>query len=644
MTSFSPHLALRRLVIYRNGGAVYDQMFHLGVNAITGENGSGKSTIADFIFFALGGELLAWREAAKLCDSVFAEVSINGEIATLRREVSSTRQQPMSVCWDGFDEASGRAAEGWQRYSFAVRGTQRSFSQVLFNALGVPEVRGTELTARLTMHQLLRLMYADQLSPPTSVFRFEQFDSNQIRDAAGSLLCGLYNSRRYEIDIRLNEAEVESGGIRRQLESVTQLLTRADQTVSSQFLEQTRENTIAERRQIQRLVQQLEQGSEPNVQLVQEHETQLSQLRGDLRAARVRREELLQHRQQHALEIADTEELISTLGSNLDALDDAEALSKELGKIPFRFCPSCYTLLRVVGEGGRCPLCKEETEDQKDEFQILAMKEEIANQIRESEQNLEEVRAQLDRVESQLPGAEAIVERLQIRYDELFQRVGSNIEAQIWDLHQRAGYLDRQIEDLDKQIALARSLDLLTERRGQLADEITRLRDEKGRLDATRQAKERSSRMLVSRRTAELLRADLPREAEYPNATTEDVWFSFGDNTVLVRDRANFSASSLVILRNSFHLALLLASCDDQNFNYPRFALFDSIEDKGMQPDRSHNFQVQLLAALSDVETEHQVILTTSMIAPELDRPEIVVGNHYSHSRKTLDIESELTE
>ena len=51
---------IRRLRVLRRGVAVYDQNFHPGVNIVLGENGSGKSTIADFIFYILDGEFENW--------------------------------------------------------------------------------------------------------------------------------------------------------------------------------------------------------------------------------------------------------------------------------------------------------------------------------------------------------------------------------------------------------------------------------------------------------------------------------------------------------------------------------------------------------------------------------------------------------
>ena len=87
---------LKRLRVIRRGNAVYDQNFHPGVNIIRGENGSGKSTIADFIFYVLGGEFDNWKTAASACDQVQAEVFTHGGLLTLRRDIGRA-QTPMEV-------------------------------------------------------------------------------------------------------------------------------------------------------------------------------------------------------------------------------------------------------------------------------------------------------------------------------------------------------------------------------------------------------------------------------------------------------------------------------------------------------------------------------------------------------------------
>jgi len=89
----------------------------------------------------------------------------------------------------------------------------------------------------------------------------------------------------------------------------------------------------------------------------------------------------------------------------------------------------------------------------------------------------------------------------------------------------------------------------------------------------------------------------------------------------------------MVYLKNAFRLALLQASCSDESYIYPRFLLMDNIEDKGMQAERSHIFQKEIIRVSSEIEVSHQIIFTTSMIEPELDSSSYTVGNHYDETR-----------
>jgi predicted ATPase len=88
------YFRIRRLRVLRKGRAVYDQGFHSGVNIIRGENGSGKSTIADFIFYILGGEFDNWKTAAADCNQV--------QPKSLHREASchsaGTSTEPKPQC------------------------------------------------------------------------------------------------------------------------------------------------------------------------------------------------------------------------------------------------------------------------------------------------------------------------------------------------------------------------------------------------------------------------------------------------------------------------------------------------------------------------------------------------------------------
>src|SRR5262249_13408624 len=153
---YEPTLMVNRLVVQRGGRAVYDERFHTGVNVIRGANSSGKSTVLNFIFYGLGGDLADWSETALLCERVELEVQLNGKTATLSREIARLSGQPMEIFGGDFDSAQKAPRAEWVRYPYRRSASQESFSQALFRLLKIPEV-ASDVSGNITIHQLLRL-------------------------------------------------------------------------------------------------------------------------------------------------------------------------------------------------------------------------------------------------------------------------------------------------------------------------------------------------------------------------------------------------------------------------------------------------------------------------------------------------------
>ena len=83
MTMFKPTLMVDQISIYKNTNLVFDCIFHKGVNIVSGHNSSGKTTILDFIAYTLGAENIPWKQEALLCDTTFAQISLNGKKLTI---------------------------------------------------------------------------------------------------------------------------------------------------------------------------------------------------------------------------------------------------------------------------------------------------------------------------------------------------------------------------------------------------------------------------------------------------------------------------------------------------------------------------------------------------------------------------------
>lgn len=634
MTLYEPHLRLDRLVVSKDQRHVYDESFHGGANIIRGENGSGKSTIVDLIFFALGGENAALKREALLCDFVYAQIAINGERLTLRRTISSTAKRPVSIYWGELNIAL-QAPEGrWETYPYAARENRESFSTVLFRAMGLPPTEG-EMSSRITMHQILRLMYVDQHTSYDRIFRYEDFDSSITRDAVGAFLCGFYDPVLYDLKLKIRELEGEQSFIGTELRTILEVLGPSAQGMTVGFLEQELHNRTTERNKVVQSLQDIAKESTSVDEVANELAAAREEIESALAAARERARIARDRVEQLEFEVADSAEFLDALNRKIVAARDATTVHSVLGFVKFDFCPACYHRLTQTDEH-TCHVCRTPMDGREGRSHLLRMQNELALQLSESNSLQEQRLKDLLTARDELAPAQASVTSLQRRLLGITLPTPSGSAALAAGLNQRLGYLDREIEDVERRLTLAKRIESLSERKSEIAATLSKFRDEVEVRSMKERVHKPTAKASISRITRELINHDLSREEGFSNVQVID--FDFAENRVSVDGRMNFAASSMVFLKNSFHLAVLLASTEHEFFRYPRFALFDNIEDKGMEPERSHRFQHLVVERSREIAVEHQIILTTSMIAPELDTPELTVGPFYTHDRKSLAI------
>jgi hypothetical protein len=606
---------------------VYDEKFHSGLNVIRGENGSGKTTIADFIFFALGGDTPQWRAEAALCEYVFAEVKINGEPATLRRQVDPALKRPMAIFWGSFEKAESSQTD-WQLYQYSATSGKESFSQALFHIAGIPEVKG-QLAARVTMHQILRLMYVDQKTDYEQIFRFDPFDQGITREAVGDLLCGVYDDRLYEDQIKLSEKQDEKARLRSELKTIFALF--GDQGVpDSAAIEIDRSGSQLARDQAYAQLEVLPtQPVRQGIDAIARRRSEIAEALGEQNQVVRQLEGLIAEAK---VEVADREQFLAALRARLQALQESEAIHESLGVFSFEFCPSCHAPLERQDD--TCRLCKSPLESRPGQ-NLLRLRNELSQQIAESEAMQQSLSRRAEQLSQQLRPAEELQRKLQLEYNEISTEPLTPIDAAAGEIHRRIGYLDRKMEDLERLSKVAERVSAITAREAVLASEISRLNDEIEARTAQQEDRKHDVAALIAKSTTDFLRRDLPREGAFTHAISLN--FNFGTNRLSVDGRSTFAASSNVYLKNVFHLALLNASAIREYMRYPRLVIFDNVEDKGMEQERSHNFQRIVWELSSSLDVEHQIILFTSMIDPQIEaEPNLLIGEHYTHEHKTL--------
>ena len=447
------NLFLQRLRIdTRQNKVAYDEPFHRGVNIIRGQNSSGKSTIIRFIFFALGGSYTDFVPQARQCRYVMAEVSINGMVLTLLRFIEANPegkvngQVPMYIHFGPMDEVVLQSGihdssvsdeqgyelwnlkpEAWKRYPYDTTSKSRSFSNVLFELMGLPQIKAE---SNITMHQILRLIYLDQESPVNSLFLHEPFDREITRETVANLLLGVYNQNysQAKLDLQTSQKKIEE---LKQSIKITGDLLKEKRTRSSKFLRDEIKQLNDEIEQITAQVKEMRQLDIDTKlsSLNYRQKLEYQRMQDDIKAQRRECGKIETVIQQFEEEIKDSRYFIDSLRKNIEDIKHSIAARDYFDTQHLELCPVCLTRLDAHVEEGHCPLCKSPIDNSRGKSQAVRIQLELEHQVQESEallkanlEKLEDKKAQLRRAKRQLTSA-------QRHYDDAVNFVRSSYEG-----------------------------------------------------------------------------------------------------------------------------------------------------------------------------------------------------------------------
>lgn len=632
MTLLKPTLMVTRLRVVKDGKVVMAISLHAGLNVITGENSSGKTTAIRFIAFALGAESINFNKIALLCDEVYLEVAANDSVVTLRRHVSEQAMPPLAVFWGNMDAAVNATPSFWQQFTFKRSESKESFSQVLFRLLELPELRG-EGGSNITMHQLMRLIYSDQETPPADIFRFDRFDRAITRAAVGDYLLGIDSSELYELKLQEAAADKEASSLRASIKTIYGTFGHSGTNISLDFLESRIQSLGSEILFLQTRLENINTDTAPKTSSTKEDVS----LRTRLNAAHSTLSKLKQSKVDLEAEISDSELFLRELEERMFSLEESSVAESYLGTAVFSVCPSCFSKVEPGSESSAaCALCKSEIPKDAARSQLARMRNELALQLKESGAIRTQQLDELDTLVREIPSAETRLKSLEAEFKRNQAQWRSPDQILMQSLSKEIGGKEQEIKNA---LELKKLSDLLEKLGVKLGEVESRLEWTRGRIEAV--AREQTGRrndayLTVANHLKTILKEDLFRQAEFAHA--DEVGIDFAANRLTIDGQTHFSASSMVFLRHAFHLALLLSSLDKAYFRYPRLLILDGIEDGGMEVDRSYNFQRIIAKHSESSGVEHQIIMTTMSVCPELDDEKYIVGRKFTHDEKSISL------
>jgi hypothetical protein len=624
------NILLHHLIVISKGLKVYDEYFHKGLNIIRGQNGSGKSTIVELIYYVLGADHLNWKEESLKCDYVLAEFEISNQILTLRREINKDKQQPISIFWGKIEDSS---ATTWQVYSLKRSSERNSFSQIVLRALDIPD---NDDNFNITMHQLLRVFYIDQMSLVNALLRPENFDSYIIREAIVKTLMGAYNINIFQMENDLKIKKTEYDNYKTEINKLKYILNENGTNLSIDELK----SKICEN--IERIKKIDENTSSQNKQEMNKNaRTQpdvLDKIFQDISNTKKELVSLIQKQNSLNYDIFDSENFIEELRQKNIDLANSIAMRTYLPSLELTYCPMCLNPIAPIEDKNICPICKKTFSQNNLNSNTLRLKNELAFQIKESESLLAKKKIEENKLKSNIAMQKKNIVFLQTQIDSY------TITVQTTEQQERdaslflKGNLSKEIEYLNRELSFQEKVNddirILENLKENISILKNAIEDERKKI----QRNYANAMSAIKEISTEFIKADLPRDLPSDDLSLSKLNIDFEKtNSFSIEEKNNFAASSMVYLKNSIMFAFFFASIKLKEMSYPRFIMCDNIEDKGMEMDRSHKFQLNLYNKSNEYKNiDHQIIITTSMLEPSLDKPEICVGKAYTQTSKSL--------
>ena len=624
----------RLYVLTEEGKVAYDEHFHHGVNIIRGENSSGKSTITHLLFYGLGGDYTHFVAEARRCSRVMIEVGLSDATLTLSRRICKDEtgrvlsQQPMTIYWGALDEALTDKCHS-ETHGYQSTANKRSFSEVLFQILGIPIVQSDN---NITMHQVLRLLYIDQESPTSSLFLYEPYDEKTTRETVADLLLGVFDAKLYDAKRNQKDLEDRLSEVKSDLRVFGRILNQ--QQRSPVYIQGEIDKKDKEIDELDSQIEKLRRGEK----LEKTPVSLTEQMKQEVIFLERTSKDVDENIVSLDYDIQDTQLFIDEIIRKQTALRHSVSTRQILGTLKLEYCPECLSPLPQDKPEGVCHLCHQKVENQNGITQAKRLVQELEFQKDESENILTDDMAKLMQAKAKKKSLKAKLRDARKQLDVQLGKGNSSIAEKIEDLNFRKGEIKGELLQYYTMLENAEKYAQYLESKKRLETEIEITK----KTIKERMEKQEARRGEVMKKIQEhgvyFLQHDEDRQRNFIGARPSDFTIDFSNNIFFLRDRNyKYSASSTFFLKLVARFSIFFASLDVATMRYPRFIFADNMEDKGIEVERAQKFQKTLIDSLKDYDSDnYQVIYTTSYITDELDHSDYVVGEHYNMQHKSL--------
>ena len=464
----------------------------------------------------------------------------------------------------------------------------------------------------MTLHQLLRFVYKKQSDSSTYILNQEDWDSSLKREAIQDYLLGFYDNELYDARIKLKSYEKDVAKYTTEINSIKTILVNSDIGVKTTSLTEFCEDVEKENNSLYEEVKKIKEQEIANFKSQNKDIEELTE------------ENLLLKNKVHSgvenlsnldMEIKDNSMFINELENKINSIKDSIKLkSLTSNLIEFEVCPSCFSKV-TKKHTDNCSLCNSENPSVSVEVNLLKMKNELEIQLNESKLILQKKKQTYRDIIESNRIIESKLENNTKKLNILMASIDITRDKKLYELFNKIGINEERIETFRKLEKLSLKIQELVDKRNEANNFVSTCKDTIASREDVIQSRKDSVNHTIFRYMRDLLKEDISEKDDFQNIVK--VNFDFAMNEISINSKNVFSESSMFLINNMLHFAILLASLEHDFIRVPKLLILDGIENGGMSEKRSKNFQKILKKHTEDLSYKYQIFITTRSITDE---------------------------
>jgi hypothetical protein len=605
-------LTLRQLRYEGDKYIFISPLFSNGVVIVEGENGAGKSTFSDLLYFAMGGNVAKFKREGRnkhievtsdTNNFVELTVEINAETFKFKRYIGINEIAVFSET-----EMIGVFPV------FRSKDVKETFSDWVLAKIGIDgfNLYFSRYKGRISFSDLFRLIYHDQAQDADRIYKQHDNDGNLVSDSSAfrkaifEILVGRASTEYYsaldelnKISKDLNEAKA---GVTVFGKAIAKLGNTEDWNTTKISEELGKVESQLEKLQALRTSLRAS-GSSGDTQSV------LSDLRNKLDSAQVNLTDTNSELGKIQSELTSLQELKRTLILEVTQIKKIIFTHEQLQLFSPDTCPYC--LSQVHRPHGKC-ICASPIDEMQYERFFYSTAEYLGI-LKAKQRNVETVSTGIENCEDQIKALRTKASGLQQETATQQQRISSAVAAKALPMDfSKLDEIDNKIVDLRtrqetliNQLALERDRQSLEDQLASLESAKTGKQAEVDRLEAESRQQMHSLVDKFNEKYNALLKETV---SNCRRAKIDD------DYMPVINDGDYVEASAIVPKRLMYFLTLLSLSLEFEEINYPRFLLIDTPDTAGIDDDNLRKAIAKIPEVIGAKDIANcQVILTTGV-------------------------------